>query len=509
MPYDVILYAPNGFRLNIKNFQLPFGLIALSGCLKKAEFSVNIVNEATIEQSLKKIMSSIGSNTLFIGLTCMTGSPIYDNLAVSQNIREKYPDLPLVWGGAHPTSSPEQTLKHPLVDIIVRGPGEKTVVELAKALKSKKSLEGIKGLSFKKNGEIIHNSDRELEDINNFPMFDYDALDMKRYMIIKKDSEVTPEDIATRYTGYFSSRGCVHRCGFCSTASDCHRGWQAYKPERVVKELKILKKKYNLKGIVFADENFFVSKERAEKIFDLMIKEKMNLKWSSASCRVNYFANYDDAFIEKMKKSGCVSLHFGAESGSQRMLDFMRKDITIEQIIETTRKCKKHGIKAKFYFMMGLPTETVKDLYRTVDLMLKINKIFPDKFEYISIFTPFAGTYLMNYITKNGFKPPASLEEWGKYNYLTFSTPWGGKKFRDTVKVITMLSQFLAGYHYADRGLKIWQRLIFLLLKIDAKFRFKRKLFSLAPEWKMVKKYLDKYIEDRSQSWMIKFKDLT
>ncbi len=500
MKYDVILYSPNGFKIE-SNLQMPMGLMALSSCLKKAGCTVKIVNELDIKDNIKIVLDSIGNNTIFFGIGSMSGTTIYDGLLVSKKVKEKYPNLPIVWGGSHASLLPEQTLRNSLIDIIVRGPGEITILALAKALKNKKSLKNIKGITYKENGKIINNPDADFVDINQFPMLDYEAFDMEKYITKVDSDKLTYDDISTRSIGYCSSRGCFHRCGFCAISSFYGKHWLSYKPERVIKELKILIKEYKINGVVFSDDNFFIDKNRVEKICDLMIKENLNIKWG-AMCRCNYFANYSDEFIDKLKKAGCTSLFFGAESGSQRMLDYMKKDIKVSDIIECAKKSRKHGIKAKFFFMMGFPGETVKDLYKTIDVLNEVYKIIPETMHPVLIYTPYAKTDLMEESIKHGLKPPETLEGWGTYNFLTYNKPWGTSEFISLTETISMLSQFLLGYQKGERYSKIWQKIVFEILKLDAKFRWEHKFFKFAPEWKMVKIYFDGQIQECKNQWM-------
>jgi radical SAM superfamily enzyme YgiQ (UPF0313 family) len=501
MKYDIVLYTPSGFKIEPNKLTLPLGLMALSSCLKKVGYTVKIVNEPYIRDNIKVILNSIGKNTILFGIGSMSGISIYDGLSVSKKIREKYPNLPIVWGGSHASLLPEETVKNPLIDIIVRGPGEKTIIRLANALKNKKSLKNIKGITYKENGNIISNPNADCVDINKFPMFDYEAFDMEKYITKIAPNKLTFDDFSTRTGGYSSSRGCIHRCGFCALSSLCGRKWVGYKPERVVKELKILVKKYKINGVVFSDDNFFIDKNRVEKICDLLIKEKLDLKWG-AMCRCNYFANYSDEFIDKLKRAGCESLFFGAESGSQRILDFIKKDIKVSDIIECAKKSRKHGIKTKFFFIMGFPGETVKDLYKTIDVLNDIYKIIPETFHSVLIYTPYAKTDLMEESIKYGLKPPTDLEGWSFFNFLTYNKPWGTPEFKSLVETVSMISQFLLGYQTRERYSKAWQRIAFEILKRDAKFRWEHKFFKFALEWKIVKRYFDNQIQEYKNQWI-------
>jgi anaerobic magnesium-protoporphyrin IX monomethyl ester cyclase len=502
---DVVLYAPNGFRTNSGNLQLPTGLLSLSSVLKKSGFSVKVVNEPTVEKSIKLASKHVDGRTIFFGITCMSGTPIYDALIVASKIKKRNPELPIVWGGVHPTILPEQTASHPLVDIVVRGPGEIAAVSLARALKTKKTLRNIRGITYKQDGEIVSNPDAEFFDINKLPMLDYDALDMEKYISTIKPENMTYDDISTRFMSYHSSRGCCHRCSFCAIRASCKGVWQKFTPERTVKELKILIDRYKVNGIFFMDDNFFVSKERVERICDLLIKEKLNIKWAG-NCRADYFCSYSREFMQKLVRSGLVQLVFGAESGSQRMLDYIKKDIKVADIINSAKKAKEFGIKAHYNFMLGFPNETIQDIYKTIDAIHKIYEIFPQSMSSLSIYTPYEGTKLIEDSRKLGLKAPTDLEGWGRYNYLTFNTPWGNSEFKDTIKMVAITSQFLLGFQTKDRFKQLWQKVSFEVLKRDAVFRWKHKLFKFSPEWKLVKAYFDMQMRQTENQWVKELK---
>jgi anaerobic magnesium-protoporphyrin IX monomethyl ester cyclase len=500
MKYDIVLYAPNGFKMT-SSLQLPMGLMAISSVLKREGYSVKIFNDLNIKDNIRNAINSIGNNTIFFGISSMSGTTIYDALIVSKKVREKYPDLPIVWGGSHASLLPEQTLENPLVDIVVRGPGEATVITLAKALKAKKTLSGIKGITYKEDGEIISNPNADCVDINKYPMLDFESFDMDKYITKIEPSKLTYDDISTRILGYSSSRGCMHRCGFCAISSFYGKQWLAYKPERVVKELKLIVNKYKVNGIIFSDDNFFIDRRRVEKICDLLIKEKLNIKWG-AMCRCSYFANYDEAFINKLKESGCASLFFGAESGSQKILDLIKKDIKVEDILVCAKKTRQHGIKAKFFFMMGFPGETIKDVYKTINLLDKIYEIIPETLHPVLLYTPYAKTDLMEKSIAAGLHPPEDLEGWGTYNFLSYDKPWGSPEYVNLIETAAIISQFLLGFQTSERYEKAWQRLAFGILKADASFRWKHKLFKLSAEWKIVKRYMDKQLVDSKNHWL-------
>jgi radical SAM superfamily enzyme YgiQ (UPF0313 family) len=443
-------------------------LLAISGSLKQSGYHVVILNDLKI---LKKFLKKCGNDVLFAGITCLTGQSIKIVLSASEIIKKFDPTIPVVLGGYHPSLMPEQTLSDRRVDIVVIGHGERTVVELADALKDKRPISNIRGLAYKNDGKIKINEPREFEDINNFPPLDYDSVNVKNYL----EDGLIP---------YFSSRGCPHRCAFCTVQRVYGQKWYGYTPERVVNEISHLLNKYKPKGIIFSDDNVFVDRDRVERICDLIIERGLKFKWVINSCRVNYFVNFSDEFLKKLKSAGCYSIGFGAESGSQKVLDYIKKDITVEQIIETVKKCKEYEIKCVLTFMIGLPNETKEDVLKTLDLIDELQKINPDVISAIYTYVPYPGTNLYEECVKLGLKPKESFEKWGDYNWgISQKSMWGKKEDTSYLDVIVHIASFV---FRNPNDFKFPINYIYRILRYFAILRWRKRAFKYAYEWKLV-----------------------
>lgn len=276
---------------------LPLSLLGLASLLEK-DYEIKIVDAPVDRDYLEKVMNSI-EGALCLGISTMTGYQISEGLEVAKAVKEKHPDIPIIWGGFHPTIFPEQTIQSDYVDIVVRGWGITTFKELVDALANNKPLENIQGITFVQDGKIISTPDRPFEDINAFPRFPFHLIDdMNRY--------VANTEFASRSISYVSSYGCPFRCAFCAENKVSKRRWSGLKPERVVDDIEYLVKNYGINGIAFVDNNFFVDEERVRGICKLLIERNLNIKWGFAEGRAEQLVRYEEDTWELMIKSGCA-----------------------------------------------------------------------------------------------------------------------------------------------------------------------------------------------------------
>jgi radical SAM superfamily enzyme YgiQ (UPF0313 family) len=431
------------------------------------------------------------SNSVFIGISTLTGKQLKFALEVSNYIKLKFPDTKIVWGGIHASLCPEQSLKNKSVDFIVKGEGEQTSLELANALVNKESFKKIKGLFYKDSkGKIIKNVDRPFINLDNLPELPYFLFDLDR------------AKTSLGHFPYNSSRGCPHHCKFCYNLEFNKRQWRARSTERVLEDLKKIIELTKVRGIEFTEDEFFVDSKRVRKIAEGLIKNNIKIKWTT-SCRFNYFSKYDDDFIKLLKQSGCDMLMFGAESGSERMLKLIHKDITIEEILITIKKCKKHGIIPVISFICGFPKETKRDILKTLHLIDKIYKLNPNsQVNGMFGFTPYPETPLFKELFSLGVKLPVSTNEWINYDFSEFGIQtWFDKKYRAWIETISAVVRF----NYFNQSKKVYENLkskwhyipyfIFNgIYRLSAKLRWKSRFFYFGYEWKLWSKIKERYL---------------
>ncbi|WP_089726387.1 B12-binding domain-containing radical SAM protein [Candidatus Thiosymbion oneisti] len=452
MMHTVLLVQPNaGYFLqeHIGRPLVPTGILLVGTALHHAGYQVKIIDQRIEKDWKLQVLEVLKENVICLGISCMTGTQILNGLEIAEFVRS-HSTIPIVWGGVHPTLLAEQTLENEFVDIVVRREGEETMVELTDALKNNRSLSGIRGVSYKESGKIAHNPDREFIDLNKQPLPHWELIDMHRYINAKPGYNSV--SIAT-------SRGCPFDCKYCFVNAFHKRRWRALNADNVLKMITFLVNKYGINWFQFDDEEFFIDLGRSRELVGQL--KKLNIRWE-ALIRVDDILRMDSAFLKLIKQSGCILLGVGAESGSNKMLELMNKKITREDIIEANRKLAKYHLKSEFYFMVGLPTETLEDLRKTVSLALQLKKENRRvRIASFFIFTPVPGCELHDLAVAHGLKQPDCLGKWGAFHHSIDNTAWFSKDMQRAIRMLAFTSPFLndPGDTYPPLYVKVLGRL--------------------------------------------------
>ena len=282
-----------------------------------------------------------------------------------------------VVGGAHATLDPADTADAAEFDCVVRGEGEFATLELADG----KPERSIKGLSFKKNGETIHNDDRPF--IKNLDELPFPARDL----FINDTEFLDPGNIST-------GRGCSFACSYCASPRLWHRAARFRSVENVMSELEYLAKHYPGTLVRFVDDTFSLNKRRALAICRRIIESNTGIKWV-CDTRVDCL---DDELLSLMKEAGCVRIKIGVESGSDRILKRINKGVTTDDMRRAVHLIKQHAIPLTIYLMAGFPGETNDDLRQTIAFA---KELAPD-YVSLSVLAPYYGTQIWHDMEKQG-----------------------------------------------------------------------------------------------------------
>lgn len=467
---EALLVFPG--RYGAPNPQVPLSLLHVASSLRREGYKVRIFDMRIENYNDFKI-----GNPVFVGISSMSGLQIHHGLEFAKKVRASNLSCPIVWGGVHPTLLPDQTAASEYVDVVVRGEGESTVVELVNRLATGQSLDEVRGITYKSAGRIRTNPDGELVDLDTIPVdLPFDLLLMERY----------PSFRAGRFHVQ-TSRGCPHRCGFCYNSIFNKRLWRGKSQERVLDEIEYVIGKFpNVKCIDIIDDNFFVDKNRVEGICREMIDRRIDVTWR-ANCRFDYMSRYDMNFIALLEKSGCVELNFGAETGSDRLLSLVEKDVTPAQMVQSVENLRNWGpsIEPYAFWMSGLPGETKEDLRKTYEVMDKLSET-NKKTQHIEIciYTPFPSPMLG--ILESEFKPPQSLDEWGSINVFHFRPPWHSKEYVDMLEAVSIVTRYAFYPEARIKELGAPYRLGYKVMNKIAKFRWKHKYFGIPIELRIV-----------------------
>ncbi|HNX90688.1 MAG TPA: radical SAM protein [Candidatus Omnitrophota bacterium] len=344
----------------------PLGLLTIAAPLVEKGVEVCLLDErADREDFDSKLVAELKKNPICVGISSMSGRHIAGALRVSKLVKENS-DVPVVWGGVHPSLEPESTIRHPLVDIIVRDDGEETFQELLEALKDPNcDLSKINGIGFKdSDGKVVLTELSSPADISKIPYIPYHLVDFDRYE--SKD----PWTIGRGLIPMETSRGCPFRCSFC-TESVRKKKWRSLPPERVINDIKYYIEKYGIYNYTFIDDNLFGNIKRGEDLIDLLAKEDLGIRWYT-NIRTDYMSRATPEFLQKLEKAGCCMLTFGAESGSERILKMISKHATQEHVIKTNLNLNRVNISPHYVTIRGFPTETGKDMLDTYLLLIRL-----------------------------------------------------------------------------------------------------------------------------------------
>ena len=476
---DILLIYP-GER--VKKPRLPMSVLTLATYLTRHGHSCTIADERIEDVSDEDIRRSA-----VIGMSTMSGAQLKSAIATSRRVRRVNPRAPIVWGGAHPSSFPEQTARSPLVDYVVRGEGEEVLLQLTECLLSGKGDVALPSLTYRRGDEIVHTRETAAPpDIDTLPLPRYELLDLHDY--IDADDGLS----------YETSRGCSFRCSFCYVESFHQRKWRGKRPERVVEDLRRIRETTGVNKLLIVDDNFFCNKKRSLDICAAMIAEHAPFTWS-ATARADFLAHCSPEEIDRLKKSGCRILAIGAESGSSRVLREIRKDISPGQVVSAVEKCVSSGIMPQVSFMIGFPFERERDIRETLDLYDRIERIGGGRAEIngLFIYVPYCGTPLYALAQEYGYRPKNSLEEWEGWNFSDANNnPWLRGRSRGRLQCISRIARFKYLRHrfefYSDTFkreklssplLRVGYAVSVAVLSALARWRWRRRFFSLGYEW--------------------------
>lgn len=469
----------------------PLGILYVADALQKAGFSVRLIHDEGTRANIEQFVNSVGKEQpIYVGLSTMTGPSLMPTMEASMQIKRDHSSY-VVWGGLHPTMLPKQTLEDDFVDFVVIGEGERTAVELATVLRKygfdSHKLHGIAGLGFKSDKQIVITEPRDF--IRNLDEIHpaWDLIDIRKYIYSNEyffsyfGSHLPGDKIATIIT----SRGCPWRCAFCYNQPVNKQTFRAQSAGRVIRDVQELKAQHNIGSVVFEDDHFFTDRQRG-----LEIVRNIGIPWAT-TIRANYIAQWGEPFVKELSERACQELWIGAESGSQRMLDLMRKDITVDQIRRAVQLCSAYGIRAIVGFMIGIPGETWEDVRQTMDLMDELEEVSKDAVvNSPAVYHPFPGTPLFDVAVEHGFDPPTSTEGWCRvsmWDYKADLPPYVDEKIR------------LVAYYKRLASRRDWDNVSFSfpakILGRLARLRWKKRFFDLPVDygaaalgWEMMQK---------------------
>ncbi len=383
----------------------PLGLAYIASYLReygRGRHQVMLVDALTLDYSQEQFQGLIREfGPDVVGISAISTSAIDDVYEYARLAKEADSGVRTVVGGNHVSFTAEDSLREcSHVDIIVCGEAEETFLDLVDTIRRKGSLGKVRGIAYRSgSGRVIRNSPRPLiEDLDTIPMPAYDQLPMNMYRMGKE-----------RFMAIITSRGCPFGCIFCSSSRLMGKRYRERSAKNIVEEIRVLNRDYGISNIEIIDDMFVLKEGKVKEFHDLLKKEGLKIHWSCSS-RVDIIAR-KPGVLKHLKESGCHTIYVGAESGSQKSLDRVRKGITLDQTREAVRLIKQAGIGVFGSFIIGIPGETREDIKKTIRFAMEID---PDLIQF-TVCTPYPGTPLYEYAKKEGL---LLTGDWKEYTVL-------------------------------------------------------------------------------------------
>ncbi len=369
----------------------PLSLLYLSSILKNNGYKVEVIDQAAERLYLDGILKWIKQRDPDIVGFSIIPSPFYSNTPwiISREIKKWNPNLKIVFGNRHATYNDWRILQaYPSVDVCVRGEAEYTFLELVDAFSKGQSLKNVKGVTYREDGKIQRNPDREL-------LKNLDELPFPDRTLLKYDYQPSLGGISlfpSGFTTIVGSRGCPFNCRFCCEAN--YHGFRKRSLENILEEVELLENQ-GFKFMTFTDDHFTMNKKRVLKFCTLLKKNRIDMDWGCEG-RVDQ-VSLD--MLRAMSASNCRILFYGIESASQRILDYYRKGITPHQSILAVNKARKAKIPFIMgSFVLGAPDETLSEIQNTLRFVDRLDLDYP----FISILTICPGSDIWSELVAEG-----------------------------------------------------------------------------------------------------------
>jgi anaerobic magnesium-protoporphyrin IX monomethyl ester cyclase len=367
----------------------PLGPGYLASILRDHGISVSILNLEIDELTDDEFIDLVKNESpKIVGFSCMTCN-FFSGIHFVSQVKKVNPDIVTVFGGAHPTFQAREILNtYRDIDIVVRGEGECTFLELVRRLQGKESISSVEGITYRGGDGIRETPNRPfIDDLDSLPFPARELMGLDKYPRPVQGCLIT-------------SRGCPWRCLYCSTSELHGHGFRACSPSYVVDEMRVLVDQYKCTNISVADDLFTFDKKRSIAICDEIMNRDMKITWG-CSVRAD---TVDRELLSKMRESGCVALFIGIETVNENVMKLIKKGLKFEKVKKSIRIAKELGFHVKASFILGLPYQTPDEPDKILEFVKEAGLEPPGDMITINMLCPFPGTDIFDHPEKYGLR---------------------------------------------------------------------------------------------------------
>ncbi len=441
MKKKVVLFLPSRVDPSIGDLPsadlLPLELLHIAPAAEQLGWEVVVIDAMTEPDYLEQTLAACEGAAVF-GSSCILGYQVWDGAMVGRAVRQRFPQIKMIWGGWFPSALPELYLRSEICDAVCFGQGELTFRDFLKAVENGTKLDEVPGLALLRDGQVVSTGRRPTEHLNDLPEPSFHLIDLQKYYELQKRTAKyghrvrnrlpPPHHLAHRpHRGfsYFSSFGCPEPCSFCCSPEIAGRRWVALDADVLVERLAVIHRKDPFDVLRFQDANFGVAKKRMIEFCTALLDRGLNISWNG-TIEIKQICQYDPETLRLMKRSGNHLMWFGAEAATEETQNLMRKGIKEGQTDEAMRRMHELDIKSGLTYIIGYPGETVESMYETIYQAADMKTRYPSCSVEVFPYRPIPGSeFWKPSIEQNGYPVPTTFEQWGRFFDYKFNSWWG------------------------------------------------------------------------------------
>jgi anaerobic magnesium-protoporphyrin IX monomethyl ester cyclase len=433
----VVLFLPHradpdqGVRVSAD--LLPLELLQIASGPAAEGYEVHIV-DAMVHDDYQERLEQLCDGALVFASSCILGFQVSHGARVAQRLRQKFPRLPMIWGGWFPSVVPELYLREGLADAVGLGQGELTFRDVVRALDAAEPLDSVPGLALWREGKLVLTAHRPVVGFEELPPVPWHLLDFELYVERQNnpgraklrhklpDPHDLPRGAPLRGFSHFSSYGCPEPCTFCCSPIVTGRRWKAIPGRQLAEEILELQDRFQFNLVRFQDANFGVAEKRSNDWCEALLEAGRPFWWN-ATYEIETIARYKEPSVDLLKESKCHLIVLGAEAGSAEGQQRIKKKIDLENNLEfALGRVYDRRIQTGTTWIIGYPGESREEMLATIRRAALMKEKFPGSASDIFPFRAIPGSEEWNRAVELGYRQPQTFEDWGsclEYKYET------------------------------------------------------------------------------------------